>query len=319
MGLLGALSWSLLGHQSDVSADPGSKNTVVTTTTTTAPVDKPPKIKLAVPATQTNEGRWISKDMWHAGVPLVFTSFFHTSANNPSAVAYVTWIRSSSTRLGLYLGYEGPGPSSLARGPEMVPTTGRRNLLATFNSGFYEKDSAEGFFTHNRLYFPMLKGHATLVEYTNGTLDIVNWNAGARPGLNILMARQNLHLLLNNSQVNPATANGSNWGITLHGVPAVWRTAVGVDAHGNLMYMAAPSQTAASLARALLRIGAVRAMQLDINPEWPIFVTYTHPGGGGPRLFVPNPNQVPGRFLYTSTKDFFAVYIRTPGQLQTPW
>ncbi len=319
VAIIGTLAWTLFGSRTNSSALSGTRNTVATTTTTTTAPEKPPTLKLAVAPTLKNEGRWISKDMWHAGVPLVFTSFFHTSANNPDSIAYATWIRSSKTRLGLYLGYEGPGPSSRSRGPEMVPVTGRRNLLATFNSGFYEKDSSEGFYTHNVLYFPMIKGHATLVEYTDGTIDIINWTGAARPGANIVMARQNLHLLLNNSLINPATANGSQWGVTLHGVPAVWRTAVGVDVHGNLMYLAAPSQTAVSLAHALLRIGAVRAMQLDINPEWPIFVTYTHPGAGGPRLFVPNPNQVPGRFLYTSTKDFFAVYIRVPGQLQTPW
>ncbi len=257
--------------------------------------------------------------MWHHGTPLVFTTYFRTNATNPNAIAYAAWMRSSATRLGLYLGYEGPGPTSHARGPEMIPLAGRQNLLAAFNSGFYEKDSSEGFYTHNVLYFPMRKGHATLVEYTNGTLDIINWTGGPRPDASVLMARQNLHLLLNNSIVSPATAVGSNWGITLHGVPAVWRTAVGVDAHGNLIYLAAGEQTAASLARAMRRVGAVRAMQLDINPEWPIYVTYTHPGGGGPRLFVPNPNQIAGRFLYTSTKDFFALYMRVPGRIQTPW
>jgi hypothetical protein len=266
-----------------------------------------------------NEGRWIAKDMWHKGTPLVFTTYFRTNAHDATTIAYAAWMRTSATRLGLYLGYEGPGATNKPRGPEMIPQSGRQNLLAAFNSGFYEKDSAEGFYSHNRLYFPMIKGHATLVEYTNGTLDIVNWTGGPTPAANVLMARQNLHMLLTNSIVSPATANGANWGITLHGVPAVWRTALGIDAHGNLIYLAASNQTAVTLARAMRRVGAVRAMQLDINPEWPIYVTYAHPGAIGPRLFVPNPNQVAGRFLYTSTKDFFALYKRVPGQIQTPW
>ena len=61
------------------------------------------------------------------------------------------------------------------------------------------------------------------------------------------------------------------------------------------------------------------SMQFDINPEWPIFVTYAGPGAAKPTLDVPNPNQIPGRFLYTSTKDFFAVFLsRSPGEAQ-PW
>jgi len=34
---------------------------------------------------------------------------------------------------------------------------------------------------------------------------------------------------------------------------------------------------------------------------------------------VPNSQQIAGRFLYNSTKDFFALYARVPGQAQIPW
>ena len=100
---------------------------------------------------------------------------------------------------------------------------------------------------------------------------------------------------------------------------AVWRSALGVDAQGNLIYAAAPLQTGQSMAVIMSRLHCVRAMELDINPEWPIMVTYGQRGAGSPQLFVPNPNQIPGRFLYTSTKDFFAVFTSThPGEPQ-PW
>jgi hypothetical protein len=83
--------------------------------------------------------------------------------------------------------------------------------------------------------------------------------------------------------------------------------------------VAAPEQTSTSLAQIMVKLHVVRAMQLDINPEWPIFVTYAGRGAVGPALYVANPNQVADRFLYTSTKDFFAVYIRQrPGEAQ-PW
>jgi hypothetical protein len=91
----------------------------------------------------------------------------------------------------------------------------------------------------------------------------------------------------------------------------VWRTGLGVDANGNLLYLAAPDQAAPTLARLLVHAGAVRAMELDINPEWPILVTYAGPWAAAPSLFIPNPNQIPNRFLSPSTKDFFAVYLRT--------
>jgi hypothetical protein len=202
----------------------------------------------------------------------------------------------------------------------MVPASARTTLLATFTSGFYEKDSAGGFYVNGTLYFPMVAGLATVVAYTNGTVDIVDWQGGTTPGPNVLMARQNLPLLVDGGAAAPSSTANSQWGVTLGGVPAVWRTGLGVDAQGNLMYVAAPDQTAASLAQILVKLGAVRGMQLDINPEWPIFVTYGASGALSPSLVVPNPNQVANRFLYPSTKDFFAVYERPPGAVMAqPW
>lgn len=260
---------------------------------------------------------WHRTDTWSA-TPSVYTTSFRP-AGEPGVVAYAAWLRSSSTQLALYPGYEGPGATTLSRGPEMVPSTARGRLLATFNSGFYEADRPGGFYVNHTLYFPMVRGLATVVRYTSGRVNVVTWRGGVRPGPTVLMARQNLPLLVAHSRPSALSANNAAWGLTLHGVPDVWRTALGVDAHGNLIYAAAPAQTSASLASIMVALHCVRAMQLDINPEWPILVTYAGPGAQGPSLFVPNPNQIPGRFLYPSTKDFFAVYsARAPGAPQ-PW
>jgi Phosphodiester glycosidase len=261
----------------------------------------------------------VAQDTWSGSPASIMTTTFRPDAADPSIVAYATWIRTPSTQLALYPGYEGPGPTTLDRGPEMVPVTARQTLLATFNSGFYEKDAPAGFYVNNTLYFPMINGLATVVEHTDGSVDIVDWEGGPSPGPNVVMARQNLSLLVANQAATPETAVGGDWGITLGGVPAVWRTGLGIDDRGNLLYVAAPNQTAATLAQILVKLGAVRAMQLDINPEWPIFVTYGGPGAVGPALFVPNPNQIPNRFLYSSTKDFFAVYQRPPVMTPQPW
>ncbi len=262
---------------------------------------------------------WVGQDMWSGSPPSIMTTSFRPDASNPSVVAYASWIRTSSTQLALYPGYEGPGPTTLARGPEMVPVNARPTLLATFNSGFYEKDAAGGFYVNSTLYFPMVNGLATVVEYTDGSVDVVDWAGGASPAPNIVMARQNLALLVDNHAPTASSTLPGQWGVTLGGVPAVWRTGLGIDDRGNLVYVAASSQTAASLAQILVTLGVVRGMQLDINPEWPIFVTYGGPGAAAPSLFVPNPNQIPSRFLYSSTKDFFAVFQRQSPVTSQPW
>src|SRR5258708_5518249 len=163
------------------------------------------------------------------------------------------------------------------RGPEMVPVAARPTLLACFNSGFYEKDSAAGVYTHGQLYFPMVNGLATGVSYAHGHVDLIDWEGGPTPSPDIVPARHNLPLLVSGGAITPGAAIPSDWGIPLGGIPAVWRTGLGIDGRGNLIYVAAPAQTAASLAQILIDVGAVRGMQLDINPEWPIFTTYAGP------------------------------------------
>jgi hypothetical protein len=316
----GAVAWAIEGR-SGVTSPPQStlSTTTASTATTTLPPYVPPAVAPVVSPAQAGEGVWVGQDTWSGSPPSIMTTSFRTDPANPSIVAYATWIRTSSTQLALYPGYEGPGPTTLDRGPEMVPVSARPTLLATFNSGFYEKDSPAGFYVNKTLYFPMINGLATVVEYIDGTVDVLDWEGGPTPGPNVAMARQNLPLLVDNHAATPGSAVGANWGITLGGVPAVWRTALGIDDKGNLLYAAAPTQTAATLAQLLVKLGAVRGMQLDINPEWPIFVTYGAPDAAVPALFVPNPNQIPNRFLYSSTKDFFAVFQRPTVMTEQPW
>ena len=308
LAALAAAGYVALARHSSASETP----TTEMATTTTLP--SPPSVCSA-----TSCSTWKNPEPWSGATPSVMTTVFTPFVAQPTVRAYAAWINTSTTNIALYPGYKGPGPSSLPRGPQMVPTAARSRLLATFNSGFYESDAAAGFFTHNTLYFPMVRGAATLIQYKNGSVDIKAWDGGKRPGADVLMARQNLPLLVNDSLPTKNAANNALWGLTLHGVAAVWRTALGVDAQGSLIYVAAPDQTAQSLALIMSKLHVVRAMELDINPAWPIFVTYANRGAKGPSLFVPNPNQVSTRFLYSSTKDFFAVFSsKSPGEPQ-PW
>jgi hypothetical protein len=294
-----------------------SKSSHTTTTTTTLPANV--CIHSSPTSTSLICHHWRQLDTWFHNKPSILVNSFAPNEQVPNVVAYAAWIRTSTTDLALYPGYKGPGPTTLDRGPEEVPLDGRGRLLATFNSGFYEVDAAGGFYANKTLYDPMVDGLATVVRYTNGVVNITKWTGAATPGPTIVMARQNLQLLVNNFRPTPATVDNQLWGLTLGGAPAVWRTALGIDTEGNLIYVAAPEQTSTSLAQIMVQLHVVRAMQLDINPEWPIFITYANRGAVGASLYVPNPNQIADRFLYPSTKDFFAVYISQRAGEAQPW
>jgi hypothetical protein len=200
-----------------------------------------------------------------------------------------------------------------------VPYGQRWRLLATFNSGFIHADGNQGSSIDGIGYEPLQRGLATMVAYRNGRVDIKSWTGGRSAGPQIAFARQSLPLIVDNGRLNPNLNDSSQWGFTLGNAVRVWRTGVGIDRRGNIVYAAADYQTVTTLAQILQRAGAVRAMQLDINPEWPTLITYTHRDGLVPTKVVPNDQQPATRYLVPDDRDFFAVYRRLSGPVTVPF
>ena len=63
------------------------------------------------------------------------------------------------------------------------------------------------------------------------------------------------------------------------GIEYQWRSGAGVTAQGALVYAVGPSLSPAQLADLLVAAGVTRGMELDINPNWPVFVSYDPPAG----------------------------------------
>ena len=270
--------------------------------------DAPAPIAPIIAPTLPGEGQWHGTGPLIGGAAPIQVATFRPDPSYPQLVAGVAWIDHTRTRLMLYPGrYEPPND-----GPQLaeVPPQLRSSLLATFNSGFKLEDSGGGFFSQGHLYAPLRDGQATLIAYTDGSVDIRTWTGGPDPGPGIALARQNLPLIVENGQLNPALANDSLWGVTLGNSVRVWRSGLAVDAHGNLIYAAADIQTAESLARILERAGAVRAMELDINYDWTTFNFYGAFGAGDPSKLLPGMSRPATRYLSPDDRDFFAVYAR---------
>lgn len=269
---------------------------------------KPPPIVPRSRSALVGEGVW-QVGAKAGGKPAVLVTAFRPEAAYPRTVAYAAWIDHTRTQLALYPGRYEP-PIAPIRGPMQVPYGERWRLLATFNSGFTFKDGQGGFALNGRTYEPMRSGLGTLVGYRDGSIDIVSWRGGRSVGNSVVFARQNLPLLVEGRRPSPRLGDGALWGRTLGNAVRVWRSGVGVDGHGNVIYVAADYQTASSLAQALIEAGAVRAIQLDINAEWPTFTTYLRGGGRDPSKIVPNNQQSARRYLVPDDRDFFAVYRR---------
>jgi hypothetical protein len=286
-----------------------------------ASAEWPLPITPVFPRPLPGEGAWKGTGPMVRGRHPVLVTTFRTERAYPQIVAYVAWIDHTRTALASYPGRYEP-PHTAVRGPMMVPVDQRQRLLATFNSGFVYADGDNGSTDNGLINEPLKDGNATLVGYRNGRVDIVDWKGGPNAGPGVAWTRQSLAPIVMNGHVNPTLNNNPNspqWGYTLGGVTRVWRTGIGVDARGNLLYVAAPDQTVITLANILRRIGAVRAMEFDINPYWHTFITYSHRHGLDPTQLGYNSNQPDTRYLVPDDRDFFAVYSREPGPITVPF
>jgi hypothetical protein len=279
---------------------------------------RPPRIPTPFAHVLPGEGVWHGTGATVGGRSPVLLTTFRPMVSYPRIVAYVAWFDHTRTSLAWYPGRYEP-PSAPVRGPMMIPDDQRWRLLATFNGGFIYNDGNNGSSIGGRQYEPLKDGLATMIAYTDGRVDVKTWHGGPVAGPQVAFARQSLPLIIDHGQLNPALNDSSQWGYTLGNATRVWRTGAGVDRHGNIIYAAADWQTVTSLARILQRAGCVRAMQLDINPEWPTLNTYTHKGGLHPEMVVPNYQQSPTRYLVPDDRDFFAVYRRLPGPAGVPF
>lgn len=277
----------------------------------------PPRITPVFAHRLPGEGVWKPTGAPIGGKPPVLVTTFRTERDYPRIVAYVAWFDHTRTAIGYYPGRYEP-PSATLRGPMDVPHGQRWRLLATFNSGFIYRDGLNGDALNGHTNEPLKQGLATLVAYKNGRVDVVGWDGGPTPGPAIAWARQSLPLIIDHGRLSPKLSDSTAWGYTLGNAVRVWRTGVGVDRRGNIIYAAADYQTVTTLARILQRAGAVRAMELDINPEWPTLITYRHRRGLLPTRVVPNYQQPPTRYLVPDDRDFFAVYRRLPGKIDVP-
>jgi hypothetical protein len=270
---------------------------------------RPARVLALVKPALPGEGVWHATRASLAARPPLLVTTLRDQPEYPRVVAGLAWIDTKRTTLTLNPGRLEPSVP-VPRGSMDVPAADRSRLLATFNSGFKLSDSHGGFAVGGHTYAPLRDGQGTLVGYTDGRLDVLDWRYGSRIPSGVSFARQNLPLIVEGGRPSPNIGNDAEWGATVGNAILVWRSAIGVDEHGNLIYAAGEDQTVASLARVLIRAGAIRAMELDINSYWVSFITYGAPGAADPSKLLEGIERPDTRYLEPDDRDFFALYSR---------
>ncbi len=275
----------------------------------------PPDVNPLIHPMLPGEGVWQKAGAKVGPEPPVLLTTFRSDPEYPQFVAGVAWMSAPKTELVYTPGTAEPPEPLEDRGSGEVPPGMRKRLVATFNGGFPLETSNAGLIYRGKVKEAMVDGIATIVGYRGGGFDIVKWENGSKVPKNVWFAKQNLPPIIYEGKLNPNLSDGPEWGETVNNATRVWRSGLGIDAHGNLMYAAANYQTVESLAKVLKAAGAVRAIELDINEDWTSFISYRHPGALDPSNLLPEMFRSPERYLVPDERDFFAVYLK-PGK---PW
>jgi hypothetical protein len=261
-----------------------------------------------------NEGDWNPIGPTINGHPAMAEAQLRPDSVHTSVLGALVWIDPKLVRLVEVPGTVEPGGSWPIIGT--LPPDQRGAWIAAFNGGFRFRDAAGGFFAQGREAVPLVDGSASLVIRTNGTVDVGMWGRDDHMDTNVVSVRQNLELILDRGQPVPGIDQNDHhrWGRTLGNKVFVWRSGVGVRPDGTLIYGASNGLTVGTLASMLQAAGCVRAMELDINPEWVTFNLFTHQDPDATTLtaskLLPDMQRPAERFLGPDSRDFVAILAR---------
>ena len=233
-----------------------------------------PITPVASPAV-AGEGQWHPTGRLVDGLPAIYEAFVRPDAVHTSVVTGVAWMDTKLLSASLYSGSTIPGGGPW-RDTAPVSSQSARSLVAAFNAGFLMSNAEGGYYTQGQTVVPLRAGAASFVIYDDGTATVGQWGRDSVMTPHVRSVRQNLDLVVDNGHAVPGlnTNDTTRWGFTLGNRVYVWRSGVGVTADGALVYVAGPDLNITDLADVLVRAGAVRAMELDINTDWVNFSTY---------------------------------------------
>ena len=286
--------------------------------------------RLAAPKTMTTPATTPlpGEGVWHPvgrrtanGTPTMYEAFVRPDAVHTSYVVGVVWMDPNLLSAQLYSGSQIPGGGPY---PYTAPISAKHseNLAAAFNAGFLMQDANGGYYTDGRIIKPLRSGAASAVVYKDGQMTVGKWGRDVKMTNQVSSVRQNLDLVVDNGKpvAGLTNANLLKWGVTLGGAYYVWRSGLGVTKSGALVYVGGPSLSISDLANLLVRAGAVRAMELDINTDWVQFSSFVGPlntpinASSGTSLLTGPQGMAgpPGRYFANWwTRDFYTMSVRT--------
>ena len=273
-----------------------------------------PRLVPAVAPVMRGEAAWTPGPRGRDGRIATFTTWFRPDPAHPTVVAGALWIARDATTLHLIAGTKDPGHGPWP-GTGAIPATERSRTVAAFNAGFLLRDSGGGVYQRGHVAGRLTAGAASLAISDDGTVSLGEWGRDVSLHATTSAVRQNLHLIVDSGHPVPGlVTNGHKlWGSRKSQLQYTWRSGIGIDANGNLAYVAGNRFTLTTLAAALTQAGAVTGMQLDIHPQMVsanLFKLGQFDPRHAPVKLLPTMVRPADRYLAPDQRDFFTVTLR---------
>ena len=252
-----------------------------------APKDPGPALKAW---SAPGDGKWVPiLDARRPGEPpYMMKTLLHPDAGRSWAEVFVVAVDLRRVRLYAVAGTREPAADS----PEgekyertaLIPTAHDQELLGAFNGGFMTEHGGYGMKLDGVVLVKPKPNACSIAVYDDDSVRIAPWHEIAADQPKMRWFRQAPECMWAGDKLHPALVGGKGlkWGATLDGDTVIRRSAIGLNAARDVLYVSITNHTSARvLADGMHHCGAIDVAQLDVNWSYPKFVTFEL-GGGGP-------------------------------------
>jgi hypothetical protein len=241
------------------------------------------------------DGKWVPMlDPRRPGEPpYMLKTLLHPDGGRSWAEVFVVAIDLRRVRLYAVAGTREPAADS----PEgekyqrtaLIPSEHDEELLAAFNGGFMTEHGGYGMKVDGVTLVKPKPNACTIAVYNDDSLRIGPWKDMAADEAQMRWLRQAPECMWAGDKLHPGLQGGKGlkWGATLDGDTVIRRSAVGLNATRDVLFVSITNHsTARVLADGMHHCGAVDVAQLDVNWSYPKFVTFEPSGAGAQRNAV---------------------------------
>ncbi len=274
------------------------------------PAFAPTPVRVPFPeVSAAGDGVWIEVSKKQ---PSLKKTLIHPDPQRTWAELFVVAVDLTQVQLEWVPGLHEP-ESAAARSNEFrrtgrIPSEAESTLVAAFNGGFKTQHGKFGAEINGTTLVAPRNHSCTLAQTRDGNLRLGTYE-DLDTDQEFRWLRQTPGCMIENGVIHPGLARDDtkNWGATLEGGTVIRRSAIGLSADGQTLFVGISNDTTArALALGMQSAGAHTVAQLDVNYSYPKFVLFDgKTSEPTPRSLVEGFVVHENQYLRAESRDFF--------------